>query len=201
MANAKIAGDTLAGLAGSAERIVVARVVRLHTVGQLRVAEATVERRIKGEAAAGPIYFVASPTWTCDCSEAVSGERALLFLVKARSDEVGMKGSSARVKVPQEPLYYLAMSGRGRMPLRTVREQHRVVAALCIEPGRGGADSGRTALVALEAAQRAAAGLDRHAQALRRALAIDAARHQRAEALRAPRASCDRAHARALAQA
>ncbi len=50
------------------------------------------------------VRFIASPTWTCDISEAVEGETVVLFL--ARGDH---------------PRFYtIAHSGRGRMPLRTV---------------------------------------------------------------------------------
>ena len=50
------------------------------------------------------VEFLASPTWTCDISEAKKGETVLLFLTKS--------GKSRS--------YAIAHSGRGRLPLRTV---------------------------------------------------------------------------------
>ncbi|MBI5211163.1 MAG: hypothetical protein HY927_14420 [Elusimicrobia bacterium] len=49
------------------------------------------------------VIFLASPTWTCDISDAVLGEKAVLFL-KSRG--------------PQ--LFQIELAGRGRMPLRIV---------------------------------------------------------------------------------
>ena len=50
------------------------------------------------------VEFLASPTWTCDISDARKGETVLLFLTK--------RGTSRS--------YAIVHSGRGRLPLRTV---------------------------------------------------------------------------------
>src|SRR5262245_20020082 len=68
--------------------------------GDTRVAKCKPTAIWKGQAG-DMIEFLASPTWTCDISTAVAGERALLFL------EAGESG--------QLHIYH---SGRGRMPLR-----------------------------------------------------------------------------------
>jgi len=53
------------------------------------------------------VEFLASPTWTCDISEAKNGETVLLFLIKSEESRS----------------YAIAHSGRGRMPLRTVNSK------------------------------------------------------------------------------
>lgn len=53
------------------------------------------------------VEFLASPTWTCDISEAKEGETVLLFLVKSDKSRS----------------YVIARSGRGRMPLRDVNDK------------------------------------------------------------------------------
>jgi hypothetical protein len=50
------------------------------------------------------VSFLASPTWTCDISDAKQGERVVLFLRSSKESRI----------------YCVAHSGRGRMPLREV---------------------------------------------------------------------------------
>lgn len=64
-----------------------------------KIADASVLEVWKGPKVS-KIRFVASPTWTCDASDAIQGEKALLFLFGK----------------PGEP-YTIAANGRGRLPL------------------------------------------------------------------------------------
>jgi hypothetical protein len=72
-------------------------------------------------------YFVAEPTWTCDTSDAVAGETVLLFLSRVREQTIerpNLGKPPVRVgAAKQQALFYIAHSGRGRMPVRQVNGQ------------------------------------------------------------------------------
>lgn len=101
---AKVASVQFTNLVVSCNLIVVAKVesVSFPLIGK-RYAKARVTEVWKG-AKKETVEFLASPTSTCDISEAKKGETVLLFLSKG-----GKSGS-----------YSIAHSGRGRLPLRTV---------------------------------------------------------------------------------
>jgi hypothetical protein len=101
---AKVASISFDELIQSSDLIVVAKVesVSRPLIGK-RYAKATIAAVWKGPKTE-KVEFLASPTWTCDISEAKKGETVLLFLIK--SDE--------------SRSYSIAHSGRGRMPLRLV---------------------------------------------------------------------------------
>jgi hypothetical protein len=101
---AKVASVQFSNLVAYCELIVVAKVESVSSplIGK-RFAKARVTEVWKGTNTV-VVEFLASPTWTCDISEAKKGEVVLLFLTK------GGKSRS----------YAIAYSGRGRLPLRTV---------------------------------------------------------------------------------
>lgn len=101
---AKVAAVQLEELAQGSDLIVLAKVesVTKSLTGKQH-ATARVWETWKG-LPQETIKFAASPTWTCDISEAMEGETVVLFLVKS-----ARRGS-----------YTIAHSGRGRLPLRTV---------------------------------------------------------------------------------
>lgn len=103
-ATAKVAQISFEQLVWSSDLIIVAKV---ESVGpQLngkRYANAKVTENWKGPPT-GRVEFLASPTWTCDISQATEGETVLLFLAK----ENASRG------------YLIAHSGHGRMPLRSL---------------------------------------------------------------------------------
>ena len=104
-ASAKVAAVPLEELVTGSDEIVVATVTEVSsesTSGPRTYASAVVARTIKGSLQ-GSFNFLASPTWTCDISDAVKGETVLLFL-KQQSDHS----------------FIIQHSGRGRMPLRVV---------------------------------------------------------------------------------
>jgi hypothetical protein len=91
-------------LVQSSDIIVIAKVESVsHPPIGKRYAKAKVTEVWKG-AQTERVEFLASPTWTCDISEAKKGETVLLFL---------KKGGKSRS-------YTIAHAGRGRMPLRTM---------------------------------------------------------------------------------
>jgi hypothetical protein len=113
-AEAKVASITLKKLTESSDLIVVATETTVEdgpaglnlgeeTKSPIKVATARVVEVWKGKA--GPdVRYIASPTWTCDISEAKVGERVVLFLSKSKG----------------VPFMLIEHSGRGRMPIRDV---------------------------------------------------------------------------------
>ncbi len=101
---AKVASTTVEDLADRSELIVVAKVEKVSKplIGK-RYAKATVTEVWKGDQAKS-VEFLASPTWTCDISDAKKGETVVLFLVKSKESRS----------------YQIAHSGRGRLVQRTI---------------------------------------------------------------------------------
>jgi len=115
-AEARVAPITLKELVDSSDLIVVAYETKVEDrPGELKLGEEDVIRspikvataRIlevwKGKT--GPdVHYIASPTWTCDISEARVGEQVVLFLSKSEG----------------VPFMLIGHAGRGRMPIRDV---------------------------------------------------------------------------------
>ena len=101
---AKVASIQFSNLVANCELIVVAKVESVSSplIGK-RYAKARVTEVWKGTNTT-TVEFLASPTWTCDISEAKKGETVLLFLTKSDKSRS----------------YAIAHSGRGRLPLRTI---------------------------------------------------------------------------------
>ncbi len=74
--------------------------------GNIKIAEVEIEEVLKGEKNLQRLYFLASPTWTCDISDAKDGERLLLILRNAN-----------RRYLEFSPLFYIAQSGGGRIQI------------------------------------------------------------------------------------
>ncbi len=101
---AKVASVQFSDLVTNCDLVVIAKVdsVSSPLMGK-KYAKARVTEVWKG-ATTNAVEFLASPTWTCDISEARKGETILLFLTKSTKSRS----------------YAIAHSGRGRLPLRTV---------------------------------------------------------------------------------
>ncbi len=86
-----------------------------------RLARIAVDRWIGGRRKAKSIWIWGTPTWTCDMTYARKGELCLWFL-DAGDVEAWLKPASrARLRkaVGEQPIYRVAHSGRGQMPVRT----------------------------------------------------------------------------------
>lgn len=127
-ANLKVATISIKDIAQSSQVIVVADVIEIVDRSGVRVAMAKVVRGLKGAVPNDTIEFVAEKTWTCDISNAVLGERVLLYLIKVRdrdgvtmfkqdlSKAASMSRSAGRV------LYELYHSGRGRIVINRSKD-------------------------------------------------------------------------------
>jgi hypothetical protein len=141
-AHARVAPIKLDELALENDGIAVARVDRIVTVGGVRVAEASVTRPLQGMESVRRFAFIAQPTWTCDVSNAVWGETVVLFLTKVRDTRIidreiaeffprmSSQFHSAWVKRHSSlPLYEIADSGRGRLPVHRQEDQSYLLAS------------------------------------------------------------------------
>ncbi len=104
-AQAKVKPERISELVVMSDQIVLARVVSISEGADgLKHARADVREVWKGRQDK-EVSYLASPTWACDISSAEMGESVVLFLVWSES-----RGE-----------FVIAMSGRGRMPLRDVQ--------------------------------------------------------------------------------
>jgi hypothetical protein len=115
---------SLKDLVSTSDTIVVGTVSRVLKVEGVLVAEVEVERTLKGGLRPRQ-YFLASPRWGCDIAEAVAGERALLFLVNVPDAlyahlPTGFAAAYGKLDTGTA-ISRLADSGRGRMPVRSVK--------------------------------------------------------------------------------
>ncbi len=104
LARAMVAPIKFHELVANSEVIVVAQVTKIDIRGKdEEIATARVVQTWKGTPGA-EVRFLASPTWTCDISDAEIGEHVVLFLTRSKDSAI----------------LIIAHSGRGRMPLREV---------------------------------------------------------------------------------
>jgi len=127
-ASARVGSLTLEEMAEGSDLIAVVDDVKVHSVNEVHIAEASVSRILKGPSNLKTLYFVASPTWTCDISAAQDGESSLVFLHKISDrSKVFHKDLGYDFELPAEgydPLYQVSHSGRGRMPIREVNGEN-----------------------------------------------------------------------------
>lgn len=128
-------------LAQSSNRILIGKVKEVISIEGVKVAQVEVIRLLKGPPIA-EIYSLAQGTWTCDISEAETGETALFFFSdyqyssnpkpRPAPDENGLIRGSSEFEEPigfrekvealtKGAAFQMIMhAGRGRMPLRSV---------------------------------------------------------------------------------
>lgn len=106
--------------------IVVAKVDDVRLVGDADVAWATVLTPFKNMQAGQKFTFMAQSTWACDTSHAIKGETVLLFLENSEPlpttgrGEIFPKFEAEKASTLQGlPFYFIAHSGRGRIPIET----------------------------------------------------------------------------------
>ena len=105
----RAASEKLPTVIKRSDLIAVGTVTNLITVNGYRVARLQIEDMLKGSASVREALFLASPTWTCDISNAQTGERALYFLSLAKKD------SEFPTQHNGQPVYLIQHSGYGRM--------------------------------------------------------------------------------------
>lgn len=121
VAFAKVGTIDIGSLARESEVVAVGTVTDIGKVGGVNVAFVDKTEFIKGFAFER-IAFVAEPTWKCDTSDAVVGERVLLFLAEIPNSRPVLGGLdivSAKKACTRSgsSLYLLGHSGRGRIRL------------------------------------------------------------------------------------
>lgn len=135
-AEASVAPTTLGRLCARAEHVVIGTVARVVPVpvesspfpdiplDAVHVAEVKVEQRFKGPSVP-TLWYLADPTWLCDRSRAVPGERALLLLEPAdewASFPPGLRRALGTV-LGGAPLQRIVWAGLGRIPYVEVAGQ------------------------------------------------------------------------------
>jgi hypothetical protein len=127
--HAKVGSVEFSTLVRQADVIVLGTVVDVTTVKGVKVARVKVLETYKGRKV-NELFFLAQPTWTCDISDAVKGETALLLLSSYTDPRSGMEKmflsplpSRKDFEGAGNAMFLIIDSGRGRMPLRTVNGQ------------------------------------------------------------------------------
>ena len=134
---ARVAGSSLDRLVAKCDLVVIAKVERIHNIPLAdgkrvhfrRVAQCRVERVLKGETTAQTVFYLASPTWTCDMSGGTENERALLCLSKEPNGffkSTELFESKFKAIADGQPLHGLALHGGGRLQLITLSGQEYV---------------------------------------------------------------------------
>lgn len=103
--------------------IVVGAVTKIHLLEKKQIAELEVSRVVKGKTNLTRLFFYASPTWTCDTSNANEGETGVYFLESYESDsplktQLDIQQDSLReidTITNGEPFFFITYSGRGRI--------------------------------------------------------------------------------------
>jgi hypothetical protein len=113
--HAKVVPRTLDEVIQSSDRIVIGRVREVHRAAGHRAAEVEVKESILGTASPRRLLVLASPTWTCDLSDAKRGEIAIFLLEPATDIPQRVRNAIAEER-PGLQMFSIAFSGRGRMP-------------------------------------------------------------------------------------
>lgn len=121
---AKLGPTKLEELIKGADFIVTGKVVKVHQAGRIKLAEVEIDKTYKGNTTLKNIFYLATPTWTCDTSGANEGETSLLLL-KTMSDWRTLSIISEQSAVVRKqlssliggrPFFGITVSGLGRMP-------------------------------------------------------------------------------------
>jgi hypothetical protein len=132
--HARVAPADFSTLVRRADVVVLGKVISVETINGVKIARVKVLETYKGRKL-DVLSFVAQPTWTCDISDAVKGETALLLLHSYKNPrKTSEQASFSPRSSPEEleargavkPILLLMDSGRGRMPVRTIAGQQYV---------------------------------------------------------------------------
>lgn len=132
----KAASEKLITVIKRSDLITLGRVSSVTTVNGHRVAKLQIEGVLKGNSNLREVLFLASPTWTCDISDAQTGEHGLYFLSLPKND------SEFPTQHNGQPVYLIQHSGYGRM-LSTGEGKFRLTSLIDL-PERFPKEEGRT---------------------------------------------------------
>lgn len=121
---ARVGPASLADMSNGSNYITLAHVESVKSINGVKIASVLTEKVFKGRFTNSRFYVLAEPTWQCDISEAIPGERVLLFLNPTKNSVVHFRfgyRKKAAVRISHTPLFSIAHSGRGRMPLRKIK--------------------------------------------------------------------------------
>ena len=130
---AKVRPMPLNELIQKSQAIVIGRVINIIPLKspdgeeENKIAELEIKQVIKGTEGEKRLYFWASPTWTCDISDAKINEDVLLFLGRFSRESMTIKSpifqDNPKIlkrlldECANKPLYHIAASGGGRMEI------------------------------------------------------------------------------------
>lgn len=105
----RVAGAKLTDIIKRSDFIVIGTVSEVTEINGYRVAKLQVEVALKGETQTRELFFLASPTWACDVSNAKTGEHGLYFL--------SLPAKSAQLPALQnnQPITLIQHFGYGRL--------------------------------------------------------------------------------------
>ncbi|MEP7338037.1 MAG: hypothetical protein ABI977_09865 [Acidobacteriota bacterium] len=109
VAYSRAASAKLTDVIKRSDLITMGSVSGITAVNGYRVATLRIEAVLKGNTAIREVRFLASPTWTCDISDAQPGERGLYFL------SLPNKETEFPSQYNGQPIYLIQHSGYGRM--------------------------------------------------------------------------------------
>jgi len=129
---ARVGSMSMEEMVQGSTAIGIVTVDRIEMLGGMKVASATVIRPFKGVRAKQKLFFVAQPTWTCDTSEAVEGERTLLLLKPTEQGHFSGAKPDGVIKAVRQRhgagavLLVITHHGQGRLPISTTQGEETV---------------------------------------------------------------------------
>lgn len=115
----KVATITVNELYKQSKVIVLAEVESITFVAKTKIATAKILKTYKGKPVGQTVKFVAQETWACDISNAIRGEKVLLYLVSTTAGikDEGVTAAAKELATKGAMLYSIGHSGRGRLPI------------------------------------------------------------------------------------
>jgi hypothetical protein len=115
----------------AADLVVIGRTTQVTGDAGWSVATLEIERVIKGSPASRTVRYLASPTWTCDVSDAAPGERVLIFLGRVNLHDAEQHARTVERRIPpigtkRDPVYWIVHSGRGQLPIERRAGKERI---------------------------------------------------------------------------
>jgi hypothetical protein len=108
--------------------ITLAEVESITFVAKTKIATAKILKTYKGKPTGQTVKFVAQETWACDISNAIKGEKVLLYLVSTSTGikDEGVNAAAKELATKGEMLYSIGHAGRGRIPILSTESEPTV---------------------------------------------------------------------------